>query len=100
MSRDALALICRQKAEIERLTGDVFTYKLRWAKATAKLDTAKAEAIKEFAGKLKVSFSKCKYKANTHRKTVRVEELVDQAEWILHTVTSETIDSVAKEMGV
>lgn len=50
---EALALINRQKAEIDRLIFDVTTYRLRWAKATAKLDTAKAEAVKEFAERLK-----------------------------------------------
>ena len=47
-----LALINRQKADIERLIGDVTTYKIRWAKAEASKETAKAEAIKEFAERL------------------------------------------------
>ena len=50
--KHALDLINRQKAEIERLIFDVTTYRLRWAKATAKLDAAKSEAIKEFAERL------------------------------------------------
>ena len=44
----------RLQAENERLIGDVITYKVRWAKATVKLDTAKAEAYKEFADRLKI----------------------------------------------
>lgn len=49
----ALDLINRQQAENKRLYGDIMTYKLRWARATVKLDTAKSEAYKEFAEKLK-----------------------------------------------
>ena len=41
------------KAENERLYGDIMTYKLRWARATTKLDTAKAEAYKECIEKAK-----------------------------------------------
>ena len=51
LEKYALDLINRQKAENERLYGDIMTYKLRWARATLKLDTAKAEAYKEFAKK-------------------------------------------------
>ena len=47
-----LDLINRQQAEIDRLIGDVTTYQLRWAKATAKLEVAKSEARKEFAERL------------------------------------------------
>ena len=45
--------IDRLKAENERLYGDIMCYKLRWARATVKLDTAKTEAYKEFAERLK-----------------------------------------------
>lgn len=44
--QDLLFLVNRQRADIDWLFGIVRTYKLRWAKTTAKLDTAKSEAIK------------------------------------------------------
>ncbi len=43
-------------AEIERLERECFTYKIRWAKATAKLEKTKAEAYKEFAERLRQFF--------------------------------------------
>ena len=53
LNKPTLDLINRQKAEIERLGRDVFTYKIRWAKAESRETKAKAEAeaeaIKEFA---------------------------------------------------
>ena len=56
---NAQDLINRLQAENERLSREYFTYKIRWAKATAKLDTAKAEAYKEFA-------ERCKKKASMY----------------------------------
>lgn len=41
------------KAEVERLSREYFTYKIRWAKATARIETAKAEAYKECIEKAK-----------------------------------------------
>ena len=49
--KDALALINRQKAEIERLKGEVVTNNIM--KATRIKKEAKSEAIKEFAERLK-----------------------------------------------
>ena len=49
---DTLDLINRKDAEIERLERDVFTYKIRWAKAESRETKAKAEAYKEFAEEL------------------------------------------------
>ena len=54
---NALDLINRQKAEIERLERDVFTYKIKWAKAESRETKAKANAIKEFAERLKEKYS-------------------------------------------
>jgi hypothetical protein len=44
------------EAENERLMGSVMTYKVRWAKATSRLDKAKAEAYKECIEKVKALF--------------------------------------------
>ena len=48
----------KAEAENERLSREYFTYKIRWAKATARLDTAKAEAYKECIEKVKDLFPK------------------------------------------
>lgn len=50
---DLVDLLNRQKADIERLIGDVTAYKVRRAKAEASKETAKSEARKEFAERLK-----------------------------------------------
>ena len=99
MSGDALALINRQQAEIERLTK---CRKEEVEKLMSAIDEvvteAKSEAIKEFAERLITTFNDMECQAKTTRKTVRVEELIDQANWIIHTVAIETIDKVKREM--
>ena len=54
IEKELLDLAKRQKAEIERLIGDVTTYKVRWAKAEASKETAKSEAIKELLNVLEL----------------------------------------------
>ena len=85
-------------AEIDRLK--VENDSLRMAGNSFKMhyNTAKAEGIKEFAERLKEKFCDIKYQANTDRKTVRVSELRDQMDWLLHTVSIEVINDAAKEM--
>jgi hypothetical protein len=58
------------------------------------------QGVKDFAEMAKESFANLEYRANTHRKTVKVEELREQIDWVLHVVVPQTIDQVAKEMGV
>ena len=60
LKQNILDLINRQKAEIENLqknfeeaSNDRFIYKIRWAKAEARVDKAKAEAYKECIEKVK-----------------------------------------------
>ncbi len=60
--------------------------------------TSRAEAIKEFAERLKKSFNDLEYQANTTRKTIRIEELREQMDWVLHSVAIEDIDDLVKEM--
>ena len=43
-----LNIINHQQAEIDRLIGDVTTYKIRWVKAVTSIEAAKSETIKEF----------------------------------------------------
>lgn len=58
----------------------------------------KAEAYKEFAEKAKKEFLNLQYNAKTIRKTVKIEELKEQMDWLLHTVAIETVDTLLKEM--
>ena len=116
-------LINRQKAEIEKLNIQLqglwnmaSLYKAeseRWEGYNENLLTAnsvlsneileakakaKAEAYKEFAEKAKETFLNLQYKAKTDRKTVKIEELKEQMDWLLHTVAIETVDNLLKEM--
>lgn len=58
----------------------------------------KDKAYKEFAEKLKEEFLNLQYNAKTNRKTVKIEELKEQMDWLLHTVAIETLENLLKEM--
>lgn len=58
----------------------------------------KANAYKEFAEKAKKEFLNLQYNAKTDRKTVKIEELKEQMDWLLHTVAIETVENLLKEM--
>lgn len=53
--------------------------------------------LKQFAERLKERFNDTEYRAKTKRKTISVEELKAQMDWILHDVTPKTIDETLKE---
>ena len=109
VSAMALDLINRMKAEIERLTKENEQAIEKWhilEKRTkeryAELyeeakEVVRAEAIKEFAEKLKESISNMEYRANVQRKTVSVETLYTQVNWVFHEIVPKTIDSLVKE---
>lgn len=59
----------------------------------------KREAIKEFAEKLKQKFNVLEYEANTTRKTLAVDMVERQMDWVLHEVTTSEIDNLVKEMA-
>lgn len=59
---------------------------------------AKAEAYKEFAEKAKENFQNLEYSADTDRKTVKVEEMKEQINWVLHSVAAETLDNILEEL--
>ena len=84
VSKATLDLISRQKAKNERLL--------------QKLQQAKAEAIKEFAERLKSRLANLSVQTKTHgRKTTPnyVDEIANQ---ILHDVVPQEIDNLVKEM--
>lgn len=55
-------------------------------------------AVREFDERLKKRVASAEYRANTERKTVKKEELLEQVNWVLHKVVPDTIDQIAKEM--
>lgn len=61
------------------------------------IEQHKAEAYKEIVKELKERFENLEYNTRTNRKTVKVEELKEQMDWVLHTVAIETIDNLLKE---
>ncbi len=108
--QSVLDLINRQKAEIERLKTETSTNLKQWKMISERTKEhyselyeeakgiVRAEAIKEFAERLKKDFYDLEFNANTERKTVRVSELRDQMDWVLHTVSIEIINDLVKEM--
>lgn len=96
--RKAEEEIARQKAEIEELKNYVNRCKSGkeyWVKCLLEKPN---EAIKEFAEKAKENFLNLQYNAKTDRKTVKIEELKEQMDWLLHTVAIETVENLLKEM--
>ena len=96
--------IANQKVEIDelRMMNDAMNDSIRPLPFETDFDkaikSAKAEAIKEFAERVKENFNDMEYSAKTNRKTIKVEELRGQMDWVLHTVIIETIDNLVKEM--
>ena len=83
-----------QKNDNKRLAGylaDSISHKPR---SEAEIKT---EARKELAQKLKEQFNDLEFNVKTPRKTLKVEELQDQVNWILREVVIQTIDSVLDE---
>lgn len=104
-----LDLINRQRAEIERLKecpkcvyeydGEVTEYCVQGPCQNFKtVEQIKAEAYKEFAEKSIEGFLNLQYNAKTDRKTVKIEELKEQMDWLLHKVAIEMLDDILKEM--
>ncbi len=98
-------LIDRQKAEIERLTdlsdqlGNDVDIKLNYIyDLEEKIKTAKSEAIKEFAKRLKSRVNDLEFRTKTHRKTVPTKFCDDNANWVMHECVPEEIDNLVKEV--
>lgn len=110
---NALDLINRQQAEVERLRDEnlqsEYPARIRvddflvcanslgeWLEFC---DSLKAEAIKEVVERLKKHIESLEYNANTTRKTITVQMLYDQINWVLKEVIPKTIDGALKEMA-
>ena len=109
LATKTIDLINRQKSEIERLKecpkcvyeydGEVTEYCVQGACHNFKtVEQIKSEAYKEFAEKAKKEFLNLQYNAKTDRKNVKIEELKEQMDWLLHTVAIETVENLLKEM--
>lgn len=83
--KDALDLINRQKAEIERLKKELTEYKLRLKMSECTVDEIKAEAYKEFVNRLKNS--------NEFYNRIRAIGNVDKMDSVVNC-----IDNLLKEM--
>ena len=91
LMKDALDLINRQKAEIERL-------QTRNDELNILNKTAAQEAIKEFAERLKKHILDLDFRPKTSKKTVPTAELKTSCNWILHEVVPQEIDDLVEEM--
>lgn len=65
---------------------------------TGIINKLRGQAIKEFAEKLKKAFNNLEYAPNTHRKTLDLDVVKNQIDWVLHEVTTKEIDKLVKEM--
>ena len=75
--------------------GEQFCNRLKLAEQEARKETAR-----EICEKIKSRFNASEYRTNTKRKTIKVEELCEQMDWVLHKVGINIIDEIAKEYGV
>lgn len=91
----ALALINRQKAEIERLKKNIDGLNIF---TTNHMKVIRLQAIKEFAKRLKSKLNDLEFRTKTQRKTVTIKFCDDNANWVMHECIPEEIDKLVKEM--
>ena len=110
--KDALDLINRQKAEIERLNMDnkeinilINMQEKNIREQQVIIDTlrilnksATSEAIKEFAERLKSRVANLSVQTKTHGRKITPNYIDDIANQILHYVVIQEIDDLVKEM--
>ena len=66
-------------------------------KLRTELTKAKTEVAREIFEEIEKSIANLEYRANTPRKTVKVEELKAQCDWILHEVVTKTLATLKKK---
>ena len=64
------------------------------------VEEAKQDTAREIFEEILKCVDGLEYRANTQRKTVNVEELKAQCDWLIHKVVSKTIKDLAKEKGI
>lgn len=57
----------------------------------------KSEIAKEIFAKINSGIDSLEYNVKTFRKTVKVEELQEQVNWVLHEVVPKTLATIEKE---
>ena len=81
---DALILLQKKNERIEELE--------------LTLGEARAEAIREFLAAIEDAISNLEYNVKLKRKTVTVDMLLDQVNWVLHTIIPRRIKQVAADL--
>ena len=95
LEKEAIDLINRQKAEIERLE----TNCLSMAQTMPNMAKAeRAEAVKEFAERLKEKLACLEYAIQTNRKTLPIERVKAEVNAVLQNGCSNVVDKTLKEM--
>lgn len=85
------------QTKIEQWKEEANKYQKLWCIAVDDIETAKAEAYKEFAKKLKKEFLTLEYQFNTTRKTLPIDFVKDQIKWLLQEVSIDIIYSLVEE---
>lgn len=85
------------QTKIEQWKDEANKYQKLWCIAVDDIETAKSEAIQEFAKKLKKEFLTLEYQVNTTRKTLPIDFVKDQIKWLLQEISIDIIDSLVKE---
>lgn len=57
----------------------------------------RSEVARGIFEEIKSHIASMEYNANTPRKTVKVEKLKEQVDWVLHTVIPQTLDEIEKK---
>lgn len=83
LMRAALSLILKDEEKIKTLKGRI--------NALVPLAISPLEHLKK-------NIDSMEYKVNSPRKTFRKEELIEQVNWVLHTVIPDEIDKILKEI--
>lgn len=77
---------------------DPDAYAIEWRnKMTNALKGYRTELAREIFEEIEKALSSMKYNANTPRKTIKVEELKEQVDWVLHEVVPNRIAELKKK---
>ena len=89
------------KSEVEEWQKLYADSQKKWEKAYEELETkleqAKTEFAREIFEEIEKAISSMKYNTNTSRKTVKVEELKEQVDWVLHEVVPNRLTELKKK---
>lgn len=92
--KEALALIEQYEKTIDN---GVETCNGCHAKYAEMIRTAKAEVAREIFAEIEGEINNLEYRVKTPRKTVKIEELKAQVNWVLHDVVPQTLAKLKKK---